>query len=58
MAYVAAGTQPWGAGHSVEVVLVLDGNVITVNRRICKAVRRVCGYGHYATKSGSPLQWS
>ena len=52
MEYAAMGTQPWGAGYSVEVVLVLDDNIIAVNCRIYKAVRRVCGYGHYATKIG------
>ena len=50
-AYAGVGTQPWAA-CSVEVVLVLSGNVIAVNPCIYKALRRVHGYSHYATKIG------
>ena len=32
--------QPWGAGHSAEVVLVLGGNIIAVNHGIYVVRRR------------------
>ena len=39
--------------HGVEVVLVLEGNLITVDVRIHEAVGGVSGHDHQAAKVGN-----
>ena len=48
-----AGTQPGRTTCSVEVVLVLEGNLIAVDVRIHEAVGRISGDGHQAAKVGN-----
>ena len=53
MAHTGVGMQPCRAACGVEVVLVLGSNIVTVKYGVYNAVRRVCGYSHYAAEVGN-----